>query len=122
MPENPPSSEQARLSPSERLLLERVRTRVSSAHRALERRDIASPARPKSRSAQKLPGSTTPEFRALRVVFRTLGKTYRHHRERTGDQVLPALQAAARAFKREPSVFSLVPVAGFLDDMGLLEW
>jgi hypothetical protein len=36
--------------------------------------------------------------------------------------VTPALRDAARAFKQEPSLLSLVPVAGFLDDLKLLEW
>jgi len=59
---------------------------------------------------------------ALREVFRQLGDTHRAYRARTGQGGSPELRAAARAFKRAPSVQSLVAVAAFLDELGLLAW
>ncbi|HLB55520.1 MAG TPA: hypothetical protein VJK71_10490 [Gemmatimonadales bacterium] len=110
-------------------LLERVRARVLSTSHAIQRRDGTSPrpSRP-PRTPRAAPGESSPsiphspEHRALLVVYHHLGRTHRRYREQTGDQVPTALKAAARAFKREPSVSSLVPVAGFLDDLGLLKW
>jgi hypothetical protein len=32
------------------------------------------------------------------------------------------LREATTAFKQEPSLLSLVPVAAFLDDLGILAW
>jgi hypothetical protein len=103
------------LPPAPGSLLERVRARVQTVHYALQRRDnIAAP-----------PAGAAPlthEMRALRLVYHTLGQEHRRYRQRTGQPVPPALKAAALAFKREPSLVSLVPVAGFLDDLGLLKW
>ena len=62
------------------------------------------------------------EVRALRIVFRELGETHRQYRRRTQAPVSIPLRSAAIAFKQEPSLMSLVPVAGFLDDMHLLAW
>jgi len=100
-------------TPIEGSLLERVRGRVGNVSHALKRRDSGS--RPASTQESR-------EVRALYVVYRTLGRTHRRYRERTGEHVPPSLKAAARAFKREPSVLSLAPVAGFLDELRLLKW
>ncbi len=117
-PDNSHSSDRRRLSRSERSLLERLRTRLDATQRALQRRDAdsslppgAAPARPESL-----------ELRALKVVYGKLGRSHRRYRERTGERVPAPLQAAARAFRQEPSVFTLVPVAGYLEDLGLLKW
>ena len=113
MPGRRPQSNQPDPSPIERSLLERVRGRVGNVTHQLKRRDNGS-----------IPASTQEarEVRALFVVYRTLGRTHRRYRERTGEHVPPNLKAAARAFKREPSVVSLAPVAGFLDELRLLKW
>jgi hypothetical protein len=123
------ASNQQGLTPVEPSLLERVRARVRTANHALQRRDTrtAPPLRPPHVAMDGLADRTAPvpltrELRALQVVYHTLGRTHRHYRERTGETISPDLKAAARAFKREPSIFSLVPVAGFLDDLRLLKW
>ncbi|HEY7682056.1 MAG TPA: hypothetical protein VH879_05400 [Gemmatimonadales bacterium] len=62
------------------------------------------------------------ERACLRMIFRELGDAHRRYRLRTRIPGTPALRAAAYAFKQEPSVLSLVPVAAFLDDLGILPW
>jgi hypothetical protein len=129
----PPSSERSRLSRAEHSLLDRIRARVSWTQRELERRDAApSPgtpiagrrasSRPKTDAAKASDQPASPEMRALNVVYGMLGRSHRRYRERTGERVPPALQAAARAFKQDPSDIALVPVARYLDDLGLIKW
>ena len=48
--------------------------------------------------------------------------TYQRYRRQTGRPALPELREAVHAFKRGPSLTSLVGVATFLDDRGLLGW
>jgi hypothetical protein len=48
--------------------------------------------------------------------------TYQRYRRQTGKPAVPALRDAVRAFKRGQSLASLVDVATFLDDRGLLAW
>jgi hypothetical protein len=62
------------------------------------------------------------ERACLRTVFREMGDAHRRYRAQTGQAGTPALRAAAFAFKREPSVLSLIPVAAFLDELGILAW
>jgi hypothetical protein len=62
------------------------------------------------------------ERRALRRVYGELRTTYQTHRRKTGGAPLPALREAVHAFKREPTLDSLVGVAAFLDDRSLLSW
>jgi hypothetical protein len=100
---------------------------VNAAAIAQQRRDGA--ARPLIRPARKTKPANgeaaSPrdrETRALRAVFVDLGKRYRQYRERTGAPLSPAIRTAARAFKAEPSLVALVPVAGFLDELALLDW
>jgi len=112
-------------------LAERVRQRLQLAGQAFDRRERA--ARPRSRQ-RKNPltlVATAPddadavhgrERACLRSVFRELGDAHRRYRARTGLAGTPALRAAARAFKEAPSVGSLVPVAAFLDELGVLAW
>jgi hypothetical protein len=107
-------------------LTERVRTRVAEADRSLDRRP--GPARRRSKSA-KAASTVRPEApekdpspRSLRRVFHELGATHREYRQRTGQRVPPDLREAAHAFKREPSLTSLVTVAGYLDELGILAW
>lgn len=113
-----------------RTLLDRVRDQVTTAGDSIDRRS-RSPLRPprRTRSAPRpsLDGSVSPahltrEVRAMRIVFKELGETHRRYRRRTGQPVSPALRAAAIAFKQEPSMISLLPVAAFLDELGVLEW
>jgi hypothetical protein len=107
---------------------ERVRKRLAVASMALDRRSSA--ARPRGRKRSRTPDSTgapseaelARENASLRMVFRELGDAHRRYRTRTGEAGTPALRAAARAFKSEPSFGSLVPVAAFLDELGILAW
>jgi hypothetical protein len=55
-------------------------------------------------------------------VFLELGDTHRAYRARTGQAGTADLRAAAHAFKRTPTLPALVTVAGFFDELGLLEW
>jgi hypothetical protein len=55
-------------------------------------------------------------------VFNELAVTHRQFRLRSGQHASPALREAARAFKDSPSLPSLVVVAAFLEEDGLLEW
>jgi len=108
-------------------LVERVRDRVLRARGVLDRRDgAATRARRRAgASASASMDAKSPmsrEVRALRIVFRELGETHRQYRRRTHAPISTVLRSAAIAFKQEPSLMSLVPVAGFLDDMQLLEW
>jgi len=110
-------------------LADRVRERVLQARGSLDRREGATPRRRRegtlAAASQTGPDGKTPmsrEVRALRMVFRELGRTHRQYRRRTHAPISVALRSAAIAFKQEPSLISLVPVAGFLDEMQLLEW
>jgi hypothetical protein len=62
------------------------------------------------------------ERACLRRVFRELGDAHRRYRAETGQAGTPALRAAARAFKQDPTVPSLVTVAAFIDELGILGW
>lgn len=126
-----PQSRQAFMSDSPSpiaSLADRVQDRVTRARQVLGSRD-GSP-RPRRRPPPVAPslanlGHKTPmseEVRALRIVFHELGEAHRQYRRRTGTPVSTELRSAAMAFKQEPSLISLVPVAGFLDDLNLLTW
>lgn len=120
MPNRPPSSNRKRSGTPSDPLLERVQARVGHAIRVIKRRDRAalSASHPAVRGGE----ASSYELRALQLVYHALSRAHRLHREQTGEPVTPALKEAARAFKREPSVVSLAPVAGHLDAMGLLTW
>jgi hypothetical protein len=60
------------------------------------------------------------EVQSLRQVFRDLGAAYRRYRSQTGQQAMPGLRAAVSRFRANPSLASLVKVAGFLDRVDLL--
>jgi hypothetical protein len=55
-------------------------------------------------------------------VFNELAVTHRQFRMRSGQHASSALREAAQAFKESPSIPSLVAVAAFLEEDGLLEW
>jgi hypothetical protein len=115
-------------SGADRPLVDRLRDRVVLAHETLERRDRAGPprthrrTRPRRGAAGDARIPLSQEVRALRKVFVELGAVYHEYRRRTGAPVSVPLRTAATAFKDEPSLMALVPVAGFLDDLELLDW
>ena len=116
MPDRASLSSQQGSGATDRSLLERVRGRVRTVTHAIQRRYKNSLAPVGDRAP------LSRELRALHFVYHTMGRTHRLYREKTGEQVSPQLKAAARAFTREPNIFSLVPVAGILDDLHLLKW
>ncbi len=119
-------------------LAERVQARVAEVGLALDQRARASrprakrakPSKPEAKPAKTtlLAGSTaqppapTREASSLRRVFNELAITHRQFRLRSGQHASPALRDAARVFKEAPSFPSLVMVAAFLEEDGLLEW
>jgi hypothetical protein len=62
------------------------------------------------------------EVRALRRVFRDMGRAQRTARHQSGQEPSPVVRDAARAFRRAPSLSALVLVAASLDEVGLLAW
>jgi len=115
----PPESPESPSSPT-RPLIERVRERVDRAaatlgnERRIERRGV--------KPAQASGSGGPREMRALRRVFREMGRTQRTARHQTGQAPSPVVREAARAFRRDPSLSSLVLVAASLDEVGLLSW
>lgn len=112
-------------------LTERVRGRVAEAGLALDRQEggaAAKPGRlrptrlstPAARSRET--GDTQRESRSLRRVYEEIKTTYQQYRRKTGRPAEPALREAVHAFKRGPSLTSLVGIAAFLDDRGILGW
>lgn len=131
MADAPGSPKSLRSTPPLEPIAERVRRRLEVAGQAFDRRHGAS--RPKNRRRKEpvaQPFAAGPngdaahqrERACLRSVFRELGDAHRRYRAQTGHVGTPALRAAAHAFKREPSVLSLIPVAAFLDELGILAW
>lgn len=118
MPKSTNSSEKPS-SPS-RPLIERVQERVDKAAASL-----GETRRADRRSAASAPtlGSAGPrEMRALRRVFRDMGRTQRSARRQLGQAPSPVVREAARAFREAPSLSALVLVAASLDEVGLLSW
>jgi hypothetical protein len=115
-----PSESSETPSSSTRPLVERVRERVDKAAATLgtagrhERRG--------AKSAQTLSSGPPREVRALRRVFREMGRTQRTARRQTGQAPSPVVREAARAFRQAPSMSALVLVAASLDEVGLLSW
>jgi hypothetical protein len=112
-------------------LSDRVKGRVSEARLALDHG--ASKAVPKSknqrptrlaRPASHLKAGSQDErdTRSLEQVYFELRATYQRYRRETGKPPVPELRDAVHAFKLGPSLTSLVSVATFLDDRGLLAW
>jgi hypothetical protein len=128
MPDLSGTSNHPASSPS---ISERVHSRMLVAGLAFDRRSTAS--RPRNRRPKDPVAASTAtetpldpaharERACLRIVFRDLGDAHRRYRARTGQVGTPALRAAANAFKVEPSEVALVPVAAFLDELGILGW
>jgi hypothetical protein len=103
-----------------RPLIERVRERVDKAAASLGTR--GRPERRGAKSAQTLGSGPPREVRALRRVFREMGRTQRRARRQTGQPPFPVVREAARAFQKDPSMSALVLVAASLDEVGLLSW
>jgi hypothetical protein len=107
-------------------LTNRMLVRVEAARRGVDRRADAT--RPRVTRGQPRPAdpdsptmAETRETRSLTRVFQDLGVSYRRYRKQIGGPVAPGLRDAAYSFRAEPSLASLVTVAGFLDRLKLLE-
>jgi hypothetical protein len=100
--------------------MERVRERVDQAAAIQgasgggERRGAA--------ARQASVGGAQGEIRALRRVFREMGRSQRTTRRQTGQAPSPVVREAAQAFREAPSLSALVLVATSLDEAGLLGW
>lgn len=129
MADRPPSRKGSRSSSSTQTIADRVRARVSEAALAVDRRTgstrrkPAAPAQPDklAASATRTPAQVR-EVRSLRWVFRDLGRSYRRYRRQTGAPVSADVRDAARKFRRELTVPSLVVVAACLDELDILTW
>ena len=62
------------------------------------------------------------EVQRLQWVYCEMRMTYRRYRRETRRPAIPELRNAVLAFRRGPSLTSLVDVATFLDDRQLLAW
>jgi hypothetical protein len=138
MPKKKPAPSSSTPSAAIHPLAERVQARVAEVGLALDQRARASRPRAKRAKPPKaeakapktalLAGSTAQppahmrEASSLRRVFNELAITHRQFRLRSGQHASPALRDAARVFKEAPSFPSLVMVAAFLEEDGLLEW
>lgn len=130
MPKKNPVSSGSSTNGSAHPLAERVQARVAEVGLALDQRARASRPRAKRARTQAAAASTsaaqivppTREASSLRRVFNELAVTHRQFRLRSGQHASTGLREAARAFKEAPSLPSLVMVAAFLEEDGLLEW
>jgi hypothetical protein len=114
----PPKSADTSSSPA-RPLIERVRERVDKAAATLGQ---AGRSERRGKPALTLGSAGPREVRALRRVFREMGRTQRTARRQTGQAPSPVVREAARAFREAPSLSALVLVAASLDEVGLLSW
>jgi len=112
-------------------LSDRVKGRVSEARLALDHgasKTASKSKRPRptrsARAATQLKAGSDDEreTQSLEQVYGELRTTYQRYRRETGKPSVPALREAVQAFKLGPSLTSLVSVATFLDDRGLLAW
>lgn len=117
-------------SPSQ-TLSDRVKGRVNEARLALDHggsKPAPKPRAPRSnrpsRAGSQLKGGPDDEreTQSLQQVYGELRSTYQRYRRETGKPPVPALREAVQAFKLGPSLTSLISVASFLDDRGLLAW
>jgi ABC-type transporter Mla subunit MlaD len=103
-----------------RPLIDRVREHVATAAAALAPAKRSK--RGRLRAARSSLREDVQEIRALRRVFRDIGRTQRAARRQTGQAPFPAVREAAYAFQDAPSFSALVTVAASLDEVGLLAW
>ena len=108
------------LSSTVRPLVDRVREHVATA--AVSLTPVKRTKRGRATAAQSSLREDAQEIRALRRVFRDLGRTQRAARRQTGQAPSPAVREAAYAFQDAPSLSALVRVAASLDEVGLLAW
>jgi hypothetical protein len=126
MPKKNPAQSGSSPNGSAHPLADRVQARVAEVGLSLDQRARAS--RPRSKRT-RTPSTSAPqavpptrEASSLRRVFNELAVTHRQFRLRSGQHASPGLREAARVFKEAPSLPSLVVVAAFLEEDGLLEW
>ena len=114
-----------------RTLTERVQARIADARRTLDDGEGNSNAshkhvRPTRLAARagSLAGDSESrrEVQRLQWVYCEMRMTYRRYRRETRRPAIPELRNAVLAFRRGPSLTSLVDVATFLDDRQLLAW
>ena len=138
MPKKKPAQPSSTPSTAIHPLAQRVQARVAEVGLALDQRARASRPRAKRAKPPKVegkptktallagsatqPAAPTREASSLRRVFNELAITHRQFRLRSGQHASPELRDAARVFKEAPSFPSLVLVAAFLEEDGLLEW
>jgi len=91
--------------PADHRLTDRVLARIKDAHRSVNGRT--------GLGRRRRAGNT--DVRALRHVFIELGQSYRSYRRRTGEPVSAEVRDAARRFRRELDLVSLVSVAATLE-------
>jgi hypothetical protein len=123
-------ADSAPVKPS-RNLTDRVKERVAKAGLALDRNPPRAKNGKSPRAASKRLGTVSGSpagaeeqrtARSLRRVYSEMRGTYQEYRRQTGSAAVPELRDAVRAFKRGPSLTSLVGVAVFLEDRNLLPW
>lgn len=131
MASNPSSASDLTPVNPRKTLTDRVNSRVTEARLALDHPARSTSAKskrprrkPSPRPAADLPGTAEAErqTRSLRRVYHEMKTTYQRYRRETGRPAVPELREVVQAFKRGPSLTSLVGVATFLDDRGLLGW
>ena len=105
MPDSTPRS--ARANGAMPSLFDQVNNRVSAAAAALGQ----------SNDRGNAPGAT----KALWRVFHDFGTAYRRQRLESGTRPIPGVRDAAKAFRRDPTMTTLVAVASVLDEHGLME-
>jgi hypothetical protein len=131
MADLPESRKRGAATPQTDALAKRVRQRLDLAGQAFDRRTSATRPAGRRRKKPQADGQAPAangdsqharEKACLRAVFHELGDAHRAYRARTGQSVTPSLRAATAAFKLDPSLISLVPVAAFLDELDILAW
>jgi hypothetical protein len=104
---------------SPRPIIDRVRDRVAAAAASL----AGPPARSRPRRKPAPFATESPrELRAMKQVFREMGRAQRATRLERGLEPSLAVREAALAFRHSPSLPALVQVAASLDEVGLLAW
>jgi hypothetical protein len=96
-------------SPADARLTDRVIARIKDAHRTVQ-----GGARPGLGQGRRRRNTDT-DMLALRRVFLDFGESYRSYRRRTGEPVSSEVRDAARRFRRELDLTSLVSVAASLE-------
>lgn len=114
-----PSPPNSGPSPGRRSLNDRVQDQINAA----TSKPSGHSRRRRAGKVSKLSDTERPEdLKALRRVFRAMGRSQREARRQTGLPPFPEVRDAARAFRRAPSFAALVSVAACLDEVGLLPW